>query len=261
MALVDTHLHLDDEQFDGKREDVIHEAQEAGVGTLITVGTTASSSQQSVDLAARFPIVHAAVGIQPNYCSEAAEGDWDHVCSLAESPHTVAIGETGLDCYWDYAPLQLQQDYFARHLELSRKTGLPFIVHMRDSGREIVQMLEEDRRHGQLRGVMHSFSGDAEILDACLELGMYVSFSGMLTFKKSAALRELAERVPSDRLLIETDAPWLSPHPCRSQRPNQPSLLTHTFSCLRELGSWSEDELTDRLLANSLTLFNRLSGT
>ena len=258
MALVDTHLHLDDEQFDGQRELLLERARLAGVTTMITVGTTADSSEHSVRLAAQLADVHAAVGIQPNYCSEADTGDWDRILALVDQPGVVALGETGLDRHWDYSPLELQQDYFDRHLRLSQQTDLPFIVHMRDCGDDILTMLSEARQRGPLRGVMHSFSGDQPLLEACLELGMYISFAGMLTFKKSDQLRQVATAVPADRILIETDAPWLSPHPCRSQRPNEPALLVHTFECLADCRQLDKEPFQQQLSANSRRLFDRL---
>ena len=171
-------------------------------------------------------MVSAAVGIQPNYVAEAAAGDWDQVVRLAEANKVVALGETGLDRYWDYTPFSVQEDYFDRHLRLSQQTSLPFIVHMRECGDDILRMLTEARRRGELQGVMHSFTGDAELANACLELGLYISFAGMVTFKKSAALRSVATQIPADRILIETDAPYLSPHPKRSPQPgHRPSQM------------------------------------
>lgn len=255
MHLFDTHAHLDDEQFDQVREQVITRAREAGVERIIAVGTTAASSRACVDLAAQFDEVYAAVGIQPNYCAEAEAEDWDRVVSLLDEPKVVALGETGLDRYWDYAPFELQQDYFDRHLRMSQQRDTAFIVHMRDCGDDIVAMLEEARRRRPLRGVMHSFTGDEPLVRRCLELGMYISFAGMVTFKKSQDLREVAAAIPEDRLLIETDSPYLSPHPRRGQRPNEPALLVHTAVCLAEVRGVSPDHLAERTTENARRLF------
>ncbi len=213
MNLFDTHAHLDDEQFDDIRSDVVKRAREAGVRQIVAVGTTADSSEKTVELAAQFEEVLAAVGIQPNYCAAAKPADWDRIVALARQPGVIAIGETGLDRYWDYTPFELQQDYFDRHIRLSQEAGLPFIVHMRDCGDDILKMLRDAATHGPLCGVMHSFTGDAELAGQCVELGLYISFAGMVTYKKSIELREIASAVRPDRLLIETDAPYLSPHP------------------------------------------------
>jgi len=230
--LFDTHAHLDDEQLQGQIDSVVRRAHKAGVEYMIAVGTTAASSLDCVRIAAEHPNVFASVGIQPNYCAEAAAGDWESIVQLASKPKVVALGETGLDRYWDHTPFEIQQDFFDRHIQLSQQTDLPFIVHMRDCGDDILSMLREARQRAPLRGVMHSFTGDALLAEACLDLGLYISFAGMVTYKKSIELREVAAQIPEDRLLIETDAPYLSPHPKRGQRPNEPALVVHTAECL-----------------------------
>jgi TatD DNase family protein len=260
MSLFDTHLHLDDEQFNGQRDVIVQRAAEAGVRTMVTVGTTAASSQHCLELARRFESVQAAVGIQPNYCAEAADGDWDTVLGLVEQPQVVALGETGLDRHWDYSPFPLQQDYFDRHLRLSQQTGLPFIVHMRDCGEEILQMLREAHTRGPLHGVMHSFTGDLATMQECLELGMHISFAGMVTYKKSDDLRSIATAVSDDRLLLETDAPWLSPHPCRGQRPNEPALLVHTAGCLAEARKMDFEVFSELVSSNAQAFFGRVES-
>jgi TatD DNase family protein len=251
MPLFDTHAHLDDEQFDGIRDDVLRRARDAGVTGIIAVGTTAESSHACVRLADVYPDVRAAVGIQPNYCSQAADGDWGTIEELASRTGVVALGETGLDCYWDYAPLSVQQDFFDRHLRLSQQSGLPFIVHMRDSGDPILVMLREARQRGPLSGVMHSFTGDGPMAEECLGLCLHISFAGMVTYKKSEELRQVARTIPDDRLLLETDAPYLSPHPCRGQRPNEPALIRHTAACLAEARGVSVADLGSLTTANA----------
>ncbi|MCP4192939.1 MAG: TatD family hydrolase [Planctomycetaceae bacterium] len=255
MHLFDTHSHLDDEQFVPNLDAVIQRATEVGVRHLVAVGTTAESSLQCVQLAAQHPTVHAAVGIQPNYCSEAQPDDWQTIVELAQREGVVAIGETGLDRYWDHAPFELQQDYFQRHLELSRQTQKPFIVHMRDCLDEIIEMLQEARRDGPLLGVMHSYTGDEAGARECLSLGLYISFAGMVTYKKSEALRQVASLIPADRLLIETDSPYLSPHPKRSVRPNEPALIVHTAQCLADVRGVAVSEIAEQTTANAKRLF------
>jgi TatD DNase family protein len=255
MRLFDTHCHLDDEQFDADRAAVIERARSVGLCHIIAVGTTANSSARCVELAASESMVLAAVGIQPNYVAEAAAGDWDRIVQMVDTGGVVAIGETGLDRHWDYTPFDVQQDYFQRHLDLSQQTGLPFIVHMRDCEGEILEELEDARRRGPLRGVMHSFTGSAEMAERCLALGLYISFAGMVTYKKSVSLREVAATIPDDRLLIETDAPYLSPHPKRNQRPNEPALIVHTADCLADIFESSLDEVAERTTVNGCMLF------
>lgn len=257
--LFDTHAHLDDEQLIGQVDAIVQRAAEASIGSIVTVGTTADSSLTSVAMAGRFPHVYAAVGIQPNYAQAAASGDWERIVELAHDENVVAIGETGLDAYWDFTPFELQQDMFRRHLSLARETGLPFIVHMRDCSAAMLTLLQEAAGGGPLRGVMHSFTGDLVLAEACLDLGLHISFAGMLTFKKSAALRAVARAVPADRLLLETDAPYLSPHPHRGRRPNEPALLIHTACCLAELRDVTIDQLADRTTENARRLFLNMS--
>lgn len=253
--LFDTHLHLDEEQFDEIRAEVVERAVAAGIETMVTIGTTAESSRRGLEIAGRFSSVRAAVGIQPNYTAQAQPGDWQQIVDMAAHDQVVALGETGLDRYWDYAPLEVQEDYFDRHLRLSQQTGLPFIVHMRDCGDDIARMLEEARTRGPLHGVMHSFTGDAPLARRCLDLGLYISFAGMVTFKKSEELRQVAATIPDDRILIETDAPYLSPHPHRGQRPNEPALLVHTARCLAEVRGVTESEFARQTTANARQFF------
>jgi TatD DNase family protein len=254
-VLFDTHTHLDDEAFDADRAEVLARARQQGVERVITVGTTRAASQKCVALAAQFDGLYAAVGIQPNYVTEAAPGDWQQVVDLVDRPRVVALGETGLDRYWDHAPFELQQDYFDRHLRLAQQRDLPFIVHMRDCGDDIAAMLGEARRRGPLRGVMHSFTGDEPLCQECVALGLHISFAGMVTYKKSHALREVAATVPADRLLIETDCPYLSPEPVRKCRPNEPANVRHTAQCLAEVRGVTLAELSLLTTRNAGVLF------
>lgn len=254
-VLFDTHAHLDQEEFDADRAAVVARAVESGVEAIVCVGTSAATSEKCVRIAAEHEPVHAAVGIQPNYVHEAAPGDWDRIVKLAERPKVVALGETGLDRYWDYAPFDLQQDYFDRHLRLSAELGLPLIVHMRECEADILEMLRAARRRGPLRGVMHSFTGGAEMAAECVAMGLYVSFAGMATFKKSDALRACAATIPADRLLVETDSPYLSPEPVRKRRRNEPAHVRHTAARLAEVRGVSLEELAAQTTANARRLF------
>lgn len=254
MQLVDTHCHLDQEEFDSDREGVIQRAAADGVETIICVGVTLPSSQACIELARSHARLRAAVGIHPNYCGEVPPTDWDAIVQLSSDPAVVALGETGLDFYRDYAPEQTQRDYFDRHLRLSQQTGLPFIVHTRASESQVMEMLREAAARAPLRGVMHSFTGSVEMAAECLELGMYISFAGMVTFKKSDELRQVATSIPADRLLVETDSPYLSPHPLRGQR-NEPRNVLHTAHCLAAARGISTAELAALTTSNARTLF------
>lgn len=254
MTLIDTHAHLDQEEFDADRDTVIARAHEVGVEAIVAIGTTAPSSQAVVELAGQHSGIFAAVGIQPNYTAQAEPDDWNRVVVLVGRPKVVAIGETGLDRYWDYSPLEVQQDYFDRHLRLSQEHDLPFVVHTRESDADVLAMLREARTRGPLRGVMHSFTGTAETAAECVELGLYISFAGMVTFKKSHDLRAVATTVPADRILVETDSPYLSPHPLRGKR-NEPANVVHTAGCLAEVRGQSADQFAAQTTANARVLF------
>ena len=252
MELIDTHCHLDEPAFDGDREAVLSRAAAGGVRVLLTIGTTAASSTAAVALAVRYPTVYAAVGIQPNYVAEEQAGDWEKIQALALESRVVAIGETGLDRHWDYTPFDLQIDAFSRHLALSHSLGKPFIVHCREAEADVVAQLQH--AHRPLSGVMHSFAGDAATAQSCLELGLYISFAGMVTFKRNDNLQAIAAGVPLDRLLVETDAPYLAPMPHRGKR-NEPAFVAETARVLAELHGVTPDELAAITAANARRLF------
>lgn len=252
--LFDTHAHLDQPEFDADRAEVVARAAAAGVAQIVVVGTTGPTSRTCVELTATFPPLRAAVGIQPNYCTQAAPGDWDEIVRLASAPRVVAIGETGLDRHWDYTPFDVQRDYFDRHLRLSQAAGLPFIVHTRESDADVLAMLREARARGPLAGVMHSFTGTPETAAECVDLGLYISFAGMVTFKKSGDLRAVAATVARDRLLIETDSPYLSPQPLRGKR-NEPAHLVHTAACLADALAINPEAFGELATTNARRLF------
>jgi TatD DNase family protein len=253
-VLIDTHAHLDDERFKDDLPDVLERAKQADVRRVVTIATTAASSATAIELARRFPMLVATVGIQPNHVAEAAPNAWDQVCRLASSPEVVAIGETGLDRHWDFTPFAQQEDYFARHLELARQTQRAVVIHCREAEADVVRMLREQfERHGPLRGVMHSFTGDCATADACLAMGLYLSFAGMVTYKNAQELREIARTVPLDRLLVETDSPYLAPVPVRGQR-NEPAFVRHTATCLARVLGVDLDVLAAQTTTNACTL-------
>lgn len=255
LELFDTHAHLDDDQLASSVAAVVDKAKTAGVTRILSVGTTLTSSRRCWEYAQSFAGVYAAVGIHPNHTHEATPADWEQTVALAGETRVVALGETGLDKHWDYAPFALQQDYFDRHLRLSQQLKKPFIVHMRDCESDILHMLREARQRGPLTGIMHSFTGDMAMARECVEMGLHISFAGMVTFKKSDELRAVAQQVPDDRLLIETDSPYLSPHPHRGVRPNEPALVVHTAQCLSDARGTSLEQLASLTTGNALRLF------
>ena len=254
MEWIDTHCHLDEESFTQDCHDTIQRAVDAGVTRMLTIGTTLDSCRRALDLAQKYDSVFAVVGLHPNYIQAAQPGDWERIVELAAAPKVVGLGETGLDQYWDHSPIELQSEYFDRHLELSRQLDLPFVVHCREAEVEVVTQLRRHSAHGPLRGVMHAFCGSAETASACLEMGMHLSFGGMVTFKRNEVLRQVSLAVPLDRLLVETDAPYLSPTPFRGKR-NEPAHVRLTAACLAEARGVSKEVIAAATTENARRLF------
>ncbi len=254
--LFDTHAHLDDPRFADDLEAVLARAAAAGVARVLTVGIDRATSRAALDLAARFPgRLAAVVGIQPNHAAEAGPGDLDEVARLAADPRAVAVGETGLDRYWGRAPVPLQEEFFRFHLDLARRLGKPVVIHCCDAGPDVVRVLQEEvAARGPVRGVMHSFTGDAATARACLDAGLHLSFAGMLTYKTAADLRGVAKGVPLERLLVETDSPYLAPVPVRGRR-NEPAFVAHTAACLAGLKGVAVEELAEATTRNARELF------
>ena len=255
MSLFDTHAHLAADQLAADVTGVVERAAAAGVTRILSVGTTATDSQRCHEYAEQFPGVWSTTGIHPNHIPEVAPGDWDEIIRLSRETRVVALGETGLDLYWKDTPLPLQQDYFDRHVRLSQESGLPLVIHQRESAAEILAMLREARTRGPLQGIMHSFTGTADQAAEFLDMGLHVSFAGMLTFKKSDDLRAVAATVPLDRLLVETDSPYLSPEPFRGKRPNEPARVVHTAQCLADVRGLALEELALQTTRNANQLF------
>ena len=254
--LFDTHAHLASEHLAADLPGVLARAKAAGVGDILSVGTDLASSRRCRDLAAANDGVLASAGIHPTHAGEAQSADWDEVVRLAtDDPHIVAMGETGLDNYWKEVPFPLQQDYFDRHLRLSQQLQLPFIVHQRECMPEILAMLRKAALRGPLLGVMHSFTGTAEEAAECMNLGLHISFAGMVTFKKSDDLRAVANGIPAERILVETDSPYLSPEPFRGKRPNEPARVVHTAKCLAEVREVPLADFARQTTANARALF------
>lgn len=252
--LIDTHAHLDEQSFHVDLEEVLSRAQEAGVEQILSIGINAETSRAAVDLASRYQQIKAVIGVQPNYVAEMKPGDFEEVLELAKQDCVVGIGETGLDRYWDHAPIELQREWFVKHIELSQEMNKPFVVHCREAEADVVAVLQQCSRRSDLSGVMHSFCGDLRTAESCLELGLLISFAGMVTFKKNEELRDVARQVPLDRLLVETDSPYLSPVPLRGKR-NEPAHVVHTARCLADLHQMTLEEFSKVTTANAKQLF------
>lgn len=250
--LIDTHAHLDHPRFDEDRDDVIRRAAEAGLVAIVTIGSDLASSERAVALAERYPSVFAAVGIHPHEASGATEAAYERLRVLADHPKVVAIGELGLDYYYDHSPRPVQREVFIRQLALARETGLPFVVHNREADTDVMAVLQD---HGtDLPGVLHSFTGDDQMAAECIERGWMLSTGGMVTFANGAAVRDVLAGVPLDKLLLETDAPYLTPVPLRGRR-NEPAYTLHVAQFLAAERGLDLAEVARVTTANAVELF------
>lgn len=252
--LVDTHAHLMDPAFGGDLPVVLERAEAAGVVAMVCVGYDERSSVQAVHLAEQYPQLVAAVGIHPNSCGAAGPGAFEHIKQLARHPCVAGIGETGLDNYRKRTPPAVQREWFARHLDLAAELNKPVIVHNRQADAETGPILLDWARQSGGRGVLHCFSGDDAMLDAGLEAGFIVSLAGPLTYKNAGSLPERARRVPLDRVVVETDCPYLPPHPHRGQR-NEPAYVRLTATRLAELLDRPIEEIERATTENARRLF------
>ena len=256
--LVDTHCHLDDPRFHGDLPAVLDRAAAGGVVRIYCIGTDLANSRAALALARSHAVLATVVGLHPNSIAEAAPGDWDAIVELARRPDVVGIGESGLDRHWDKTSFPIQEDYFARHLALARACEKPIVIHNREADADTVRLLRDDyERSGPIRGILHSCAADAATVGACLAMGLHISFSGMLTYKNADAIRAVAATVPDDRLLIETDAPYLSPQPVRGLR-NEPAFVAHTAARLAAIRGVAVEVLGEMTSRNAFELFEQV---
>lgn len=253
--LIDTHAHLDDDRFRDDFASVLDRARAVGLAKIIAIATGLESTRACIALAQSHSMLRASAGIHPNHAAQAGTSDWDQVVEMASGPAVVGIGETGLDRHWNGTPFPMQEDYFARHLELGRMLAKPVIIHCREADADVQRMLQEEfNRAGAIKGVMHSFTGSLELARACLEIGLYISFAGMVTFKNAQSLQKVAAEIPLDRMLVETDSPYLAPVPHRGKR-NEPAFVTHTAAFLSSLRSMTAAEFSTATTKNAISLF------
>lgn len=255
--LVDSHCHLDYFEQEGV-DTVVARAQSAGVGQLVTISVRISQFDKLRGIAHANDAVSFTVGTHPHHASKPEEKavTMEDIVKLAGDPQVVGIGESGLDYFYKNSEVDDQKESFRKHIRACLETDLPLVVHARDADKDCAQILKEECDGGKLRGVMHCFSSGRALAEAALEIGFYISFSGILTFNKSDELREIAKDVPKDRLLVETDAPYLAPEPFRGKR-NEPANVVYTARRLGELFGMDEGEIAALTTANFHRLFNR----
>jgi TatD DNase family protein len=253
--LIDSHCHLDEQRFAADRDAVVARATEAGVTHVITIGASngMDANHDAVALARRFAAVSATVGVHPHEASQVTASVLAELRLLAQEPEVVAIGETGLDYYYEHSSPPAQQEAFRQFIALARDLSLPLVVHLRDAYDDAVAILREERAV-EVGGVIHCFSGDRRAARACLDLGFDLSFSGIVTFKNADELREVARMVPADRFLVETDAPFLAPVPHRGKR-NEPAFVTFTAAAIAELRGEPIATVAQATRANTLRRF------
>jgi len=250
VYLVDSHCHLDYATAE-ERPEIIARARRAGVETMLTIGTRLAEFAAVRAIAESDPDIWCSVGVHPHEAAAEPEADAARIVAFADHPKVVGIGETGLDFYYDHSPRERQIELFRAHIAAARETGLPLIVHTRDADPETAAILRQDRPPA---GVIHCFSTGAELAEAALEIGFYISLSGIVTFKNAETLRAIARELPLDRLLIETDAPYLAPVPMRGKR-NEPAYIVHTAAAVAALKGVPVEELARRTAENFFRLF------
>ncbi len=255
MYLVDSHCHLDFPDFAGDLDDIVGRARDAGVQTMVTICTGLTRFEQVRAIAGRYDDIWCSVGIHPHEVDR-EEGNTKTLVERAADPLVVGIGETGLDYYYQHSSREGQKSSFRAHIAAARETGLPLIVHTRDADDDTVAILHDEYRKGPFTGVIHCFSTSRELAEKALEIGFYISFSGIVTFKRSEELRAIAGDLPLDRLLVETDAPYLAPVPNRGKR-NEPAFVAHTAETIAGVKDVSLELLANATTDNFFNLFNR----
>jgi len=258
--LVDHHCHLDFPDFADELEAVLARARAAGIGAIVSISTRIKRLANLIAIAEANANVFCSVGTHPHYAHEELDIPLDELVRLSAHPKVVAIGEAGLDYFYDNSPRSAQAEGFRRHIAAARATQLPLVIHARDADRDVAAILEAETVKGAFPAVLHCFTGGEDLARRGLALGLYISFSGILTFKKSDSLREVAALVPLDRLLVETDAPYLAPSPFRGKR-NEPAYLVHTAETLAHVKGISQAELARITTANFLRLYSKVPPT
>jgi TatD DNase family protein len=255
--LVDHHCHLDFPQLAGERDEVIARARRAGVGLIVTISTRIRRLPEVTTIAEAYPHVFCSVGTHPHNAHEELDLAVEDIVRLAQHPKVVAIGEAGLDYYYKNSPPEAQAEGFRKHIAAARETGLPLEIHTRDADADTGRILAEEHAKGSFPAILHCFTGGRELARHALDLGLYISFSGVVSFKKSEALRAIAAEVPLDRLLVETDAPFLAPDPVRG-KTNEPSFVVHTAAVLAKVKGLSPTELAQATTDNFFRLFGKV---
>ena len=255
--LVDSHCHLDFPDFASEIDAVVSRARDAGIGRMVTISTRVRKHAQVLAIAEKFPDVFCSVGTHPHHAHEELDIDARALMEIAKHRKVVAIGEAGLDYHYDNSPREAQAQGLRQHIAAARQTGLPLVIHSRECDDDMTRILREESGKGAFPAVLHCFTGGRDLAFAAIELGHYVSFTGILTFKNSQNLRDIAAALPAERVLVETDAPYLAPLPFRGKR-NEPSYVVETAKVLAAARGVSMEEITRQTTENFFRLFNKM---
>jgi len=256
--LVDSHCHLNFEQLSTQLDDVVCRAKLAGVGHMLTIGTKLREFDSVRKIAEDYDNIHCSVGIHPHEAEEEGETvTVEKLLALSDHPKVVAIGETGLDYFYEHSPREVQKHSFRVHIEAARRSGLPLIVHTRNADEDTIDILHDEYKKGPFTGVIHCFSSGWDVAEKSMEIGFYISISGIVTFKAAKELQDHVMKLPLDRLLVETDSPYLAPVPNRG-KTNEPSFVAHTASKVAELKGVDPEELATITTNNFFELFNKI---
>ncbi|WP_449538318.1 TatD family hydrolase [Ferdinandcohnia sp. Marseille-Q9671] len=251
--LIDTHAHLNAIQYQDDLEEVIERAQKEGVTTIVVVGFDRETITRAIELAEQYEFIYATVGWHPVDAIDMTDEDLQWIEELCSHPKVVALGEMGLDYHWDKSPKDIQKEVFRKQIALAKKVKLPIIIHNREATADIIEILEEENAR-EVGGIMHCFTGSVEVAKQCMDMNFYISFGGPVTFKNAKKPKEVAVEIPLDRLLIETDCPYLTPHPFRGKR-NEPSYVKYVAEQLAELKGVSFEEIAQKTTDNAKRFF------
>jgi TatD DNase family protein len=255
--LIDSHCHLDFPDFADELDAVVGRARAAGIERMVTISTRVRRFDQLAAIVERFPDVYCSIGTHPHNAHEELDVTVPDLVAYTLSPKVVAIGEAGLDYHYDNSPRDAQERGFRTHIAAARATGLPLVIHTREADADTARILEEETGKGAFPAVLHCFTGGADLARRAIALGLFISFTGILTFKNSAALREIAAELPADRILVETDAPYLAPGKFRGKR-NEPAFVLETAKVLAEARGVTFDEIARQTTANFFRLFSKV---
>jgi TatD DNase family protein len=258
--LVDSHCHLDFPDFASELDAVVARARAVGIGRMVTISTRVKKHAQVLAIAEKFPDVFCSVGTHPHNAHEELDIDCKALVALTANPKVVAIGEAGLDYHYDNSPREAQATSLCQHVAAARETGLPLVIHARDCDADMARILEDESGKGAFPAVLHCFTGGRDLAMRAIALGHYISFTGILTFKNSQVLRDIARELPADRILVETDAPYLAPLPYRGKR-NEPAFVVETAKILAETRGVAADEIARQTTENFFRLFGKVPRT